>query len=151
LGKANLARADREQALKLGTKNATALNNEAWQLVTGPGGQHDPAKALELIQQAIKQQPDNTTFLNTLGVVQYRNGQYKEALAALYKSLTAGQGKFDAFDLFFLAMCHHRLDDAAKAKDCYDRAVTWQKQAKLTPQQVEELNAFRAEAETLLK
>ena len=30
------------------------LNNEAWHLVTGPAGQRDPAKALKLIQDAMK-------------------------------------------------------------------------------------------------
>jgi WD40 repeat protein/Tfp pilus assembly protein PilF len=151
LGKADLARADREQAIKLGTKKPTALNNEAWRLVTGPAGQRDPARALELIRQAIKQEPDNATFLNTLGVVQYRNGQYKEAVAALEKSLSASKGQSDAFDLFFLAMCHAKLEDATKAKDCFDRAVKWvDGQKNLPAQHAEELKAFRAEAEAVL-
>jgi WD40 repeat protein/Flp pilus assembly protein TadD len=152
LGKPELARADRERAVNLGGKSPTALNNEAWGLVTGPPGQRNPARALELIQEAIKQQPGDTTFLNTLGVVQYRGGQYKEAVSTLEKSLAAGRGQFDAFDLFFLAMCHAKLDDAAKARDCFDRAVKWtEAQKNLPSKHVEELNAFRGEAETVLK
>jgi WD40 repeat protein/Flp pilus assembly protein TadD len=151
LGKADLARADRKQAIKLGGKDPTVLNNEARQLVTGPAGQRDPARALELIQLAVEQAPDNATFLNTLGVVQYRNGQYKEAVSTLEKSLAAGQGQHDAFDLFFLAMCHARLGDVAKAQDCFDRAVKWVEARKdLPPQAVGELKAFRAEAESHL-
>jgi hypothetical protein len=47
-------------------------------------------------------------------------------------------------------MCHHRLGDAAKAKDSYGCAIAWQKRAKL-PVEREELDAFRAEAAALLK
>jgi WD40 repeat protein len=129
------------------------LNNEAWRLATGPAAQRDPARALQLIQNAVKREPEQATFWNTLGVAQYRNGQYKEAVAALEKSLAAGQGRSDAFDLFFLAMCHAKLGDPAKAKDCFEKAVKWvEAQKNLPAQYVEELKAFRAEAaETLLR
>jgi hypothetical protein len=129
------------------------LNNEAWRLVTGPAEQRDPARALQLIQKAVQREPANAMFQNTLGVALYRNGQYKEAVAALEKSLAAGKGKWDAFDLFFLAMCHAKLGDPAKAKDCYARGVKWvEAQKNLDARHVEELKAFRAEAaETLLR
>jgi tetratricopeptide (TPR) repeat protein len=151
LGQPDLAKADRERAVKLGGKDPTALNNQAWQLVTGPVGQRDPAKALELIKEAIEHQPGDVTFLNTLGVVQYRNGQYGEALATLQQSVAAGNGQYDAFDLFFLAMCHHHLGHVAKAKDCFDQAVKWRRGKKDLPaKHAEELKAIQAEAEVLL-
>jgi serine/threonine protein kinase/WD40 repeat protein len=133
-------------------QNAMALNNEAWHLVTGPAGKRDPARALKLMQEAVKLQPNDPTFLNTIGVVQYRNGQYKEAAVTLEKSLAAGGGPSDAFGLFFLAMCHAKLGEPARAKDCFDRAVKWVEAHKDLPaQQVEELKAFRAEAEAALR
>jgi WD40 repeat protein len=132
-------------------RNAQTLNNQAWRLATGPVGQRDPVRALALIEAVLKQEPGNPTFLNTLGIVQYRSGQYKEAAATLEKSLAVGQGRADAFGLFFLAMCHHRLGDAARARECYDRGIAWQKKALLIPEQVKELNGFRAEAEAVLK
>src|SRR5205823_5572793 len=95
---------------------ATRLNSEAWLLATGAPEKRDPVRALQLIQQARRDDPDNPTFLNTLGVVQYRNGQFKEAAITLEKSLAASGSATDAFDLFFLAMCHAKLGEPARAK-----------------------------------
>jgi WD40 repeat protein len=132
-------------------RDPIGLNNLAWRLVTGPPDERDPARALQLIQEALKQQPKNAHFLNTLGVVQYRNGQYAAAVVALEQSLSAGKGEFAGFDLFFLAMCHARLGAPAKAHDCFDRAVKWCDGKKgLSDQHVQELQAFRAEAEAVL-
>jgi serine/threonine protein kinase/WD40 repeat protein len=140
-------------ALALATpRDPKGLNNLAWQLVTGPVDQRDPARALQLIQDALKQKPNEAHLLNTLGVVQYRNGQYAAAVVTLEKSLRAGKGESDDIDLFFLAMCHARLGAPDKAKDCFDRAVKWTEARKdLKAQHVEELKAFRAEAEAALR
>jgi tetratricopeptide (TPR) repeat protein len=138
----------------LGTRppDPMQLNNRAWHLATGPAEQRDPVQALKLIQQALQLQSGEGTFLNTLGVIQYRNGQYAAAIATLEKSLGITKGEFAAFDQFFLAMCHAKLGDAAKANDFFDRAVKWTAvQKNLPANYVEELRAFRAEAETVLK
>jgi WD40 repeat protein/tetratricopeptide (TPR) repeat protein len=152
LGQVKQAEADREKALKLGANDPSRLNGQAWRLVTAPKGQRDPARALGLIQKALEREPDNELFLNTLGAAQYRNGQYAIAVVTLEKSLAAGRGQSDAFDLFFLAMCHAKLGDVAKAKNCFDRAVKWtETQKNLESQWAEELKAFRAEAEAELR
>jgi WD40 repeat protein/Flp pilus assembly protein TadD len=144
------ARDDFDRAIALNPNHFEACNNLAWIYVAGPAKFRDPDKALPLAQKAVELAPDNRASGNTLGVAHYRLGQYKESVAALERGIKNNKDQATASDLYFLAMCHHRLGDAAKAKDCYDRAVQWQKQAKLSPQQVEELRAFRAEAESLL-
>jgi serine/threonine protein kinase/WD40 repeat protein/Flp pilus assembly protein TadD len=152
LGQAAKAAADRETALKLAANDPRRLNNQAWRLVMGPKEQRDPARALALLQQAIEREPENDVFLNTLGVAQYRNGKYAAASHTLEKSLTIGKSRSDGLNLFFLAMCHAKLDDADRAKDCFDRAVKWtETQKEPSPQWTEELKAFRAEAEAELR
>jgi serine/threonine protein kinase/WD40 repeat protein len=133
-------------------REAHRLNGRAWRLVAGPEKERDPVQALGLIQRAVALSPDDATLLNTLGVVLYRNGRLEKARATLERSLAAGRGEADAFDLFFLAICHARLGEPARARDCFDRAVQWlEGQKNLPAQQVEELATFRAEAERLLK
>jgi serine/threonine protein kinase/WD40 repeat protein/tetratricopeptide (TPR) repeat protein len=146
------ADADRKKAAEIAPNNPLLMNNQAWYLLTGPASQRDPVRALKLAKKAVERAPDQQVYLNTLGVAQYRNGLYGEAIATLEKSLKAGKGQFDAFDLFFLAMCHARLGDAAKAKECYDRAIKWiEGQKNLPPEYKEELPAFRSEAEGVLR
>ncbi|MGH7172369.1 MAG: tetratricopeptide repeat protein, partial [Gemmataceae bacterium] len=90
---------------------------------------------------------------NTLGVALYRVGQFANAVPVLERSLREGKGQADAFDLFFLAICHHRLGDAAKAKSYRERAGRWfqlHKNRLTVPGWVEELNAFQSEADAVL-
>jgi serine/threonine protein kinase/WD40 repeat protein/tetratricopeptide (TPR) repeat protein len=151
LGKTDQAAADRARAEQLGANDPITLNDQAWHLVTGPVGRRDPARALVLAQRAVEREPDNSLIVNTLGVVLYRNGQYAAAVGTLEKSLALGEGRWDGYDLFFLAMCHGKLGDPARARECFDRGVKWCAARKdLEPGQVEELTAFRAEAERVL-
>jgi WD40 repeat protein/Flp pilus assembly protein TadD len=144
---------NRALELKLRSKaeEANACNDLAWIRVAGPAEFRAPDKALPLARKAVELVPDSWPYCHTLGVAHYRLGRYQEAVQALECGIKNNKGQETAFDLYFLAMCHHRFGDAAKARDCYDRALLWHKQAKLTPKQVEELSAFRVEAETLLK
>src|SRR5262249_26175200 len=142
---------DLNRALALKPERAFDCNNLAWILVTGPAEFRAPDKALPLAQKAVELAPDRWEYCHTLGVVHYRLGQYREAVAALERGVKNHKGQETAFDLYFLAMCHAKLGDPDKARACYERAVAWQKQAKLAPGQVEELNAFRAEADAVLK
>ena len=140
------------QAVETESTHAEAHNSLAWLLLTGPRSLRDPREALPLARKAVELAAADAPCLNTLGVALYRADKAAEAVAVLEKSLAQGKGKFDSFDLFFLAMCHAKLGDAAKAKDCFERAVKWVAGQKNLPTEYQaELKTFRAEAEVELR
>jgi tetratricopeptide (TPR) repeat protein len=146
------AAVDREAAAKWLWGSADRLNTRAWKLLTGPPQERDAKQALELARKAVAVSGDEGQYLNTLGIALYRNGRWTEAIAALENSLAQGKGKSDAWDLFFLAMCHARLGDRTKARDCFDQAVKWVEGHKDLPgEHREEVKAFRTEAEEVLR
>ena len=74
--------------------------------------------ALRQAKAACRQKPSNGLVLTTLGVAQYRNGQYAAALKTLSQSEklnTARYGLCPPADLAFLAMAHFRLGQKAEA------------------------------------
>src|SRR5439155_18443629 len=81
--------------------------------------------AVELAKQATRQAPGVTAHWNTLGLAHYRKGQWQAAVNALEEAEKMARGKPFILHAFLLAMCHHQLGDAAKAKDYYDRASRW--------------------------
>ena len=119
------ADADRKKAVEVARNDPRQINDRAWRLLNGPAAERDPVRALELAKKIIERAADSQEYLNTIGVAQYRNGLYGESIATLEKSLKAGKGQYDAFDLFFLAMGHAKLGDSPKARDCFDRALKW--------------------------
>jgi serine/threonine protein kinase/WD40 repeat protein/tetratricopeptide (TPR) repeat protein len=133
-------------------EDANACNDLAWQLVAGPEAVRDPVRALPLAEKAVKLRPGEWMYHNTLGVTLYRLGRYKDAVVALETSLKRQQKQLAAFDLYFLALCHHRLGDEGKAKEEYERAVHAQEQNAQahSADHRAELQAFRREAEALL-
>ena len=95
--------------------------------------------------------PNEALYLNTLGVAEYRSYLYREAIATLNRSLAAGHGELDAFDLFFLAMAYDRQGNREQARTHFDQATQWLRQHEaLSGQFARELAAFRAEAERVL-
>src|SRR5262249_9147112 len=81
---------DLQLALRLYPDNLQACNNLAWLYVTGPENMRNPEAALPLAQKAVDKATNKGEFLNTLGVVLYRLGQYEQAIAILEQSLREG-------------------------------------------------------------
>jgi len=127
------------------------VNNQAWALATGPKAHRDPTVGARLAAFSVALAPGQQVRLNTLGVALYRAGKFTEAITTLEKSLDAGKGQFDGFDLLFMAMAHHQLGHRKEARGCYDQAVRWLGEQKSLPASyAKELTAFRAEAEAVL-
>jgi uncharacterized protein HemY len=102
---------------------------------------------LKQAQKAVELAPTYGLIRNTLGVAQYRAGNWHKAVAALEKSMQL-QGGGDSYDWFFLAMAYWRLGEKEKARQWFDRAVQWMD--KNMPRGGE-LGRFRAEAAELLR
>jgi tetratricopeptide (TPR) repeat protein len=136
------------EAIRLKPADEPVVCNElAWVLATVADPKlRDPKRAVELAQRATQLEASAGTFWNTLGVAQYRVGDFKQAITALEKSMQLRAGG-DPNDWFFLAMAHWQLGHKDEARSWYDKATKWmdQKQSKSN-----ELIRFRAEAAELL-
>jgi serine/threonine protein kinase/tetratricopeptide (TPR) repeat protein len=138
------------KAILLDPDSFKALNDLAWLLATGSDPKlRDPGEAVRLAKKAVELAPKQWatwTDWNTLGVAQYRAGDWNAARTALEKSVQL-RGGGDGFDWFFLAMTRWRLGDKEQARKWFDRAAEWMD--KHQPNNGE-LRRFRTEAAALL-
>jgi tetratricopeptide (TPR) repeat protein len=120
--------------------------------VTAPAKFRDAREAVVLAERAVEFLPGKWAYQNTLGIAYYRAERYWDATSALQKSLEVGAGQTDAFDLYFLALSEHRLGDPPRARQYFEQAQTWHKShgSRLSKEEAEELERFRAEAEEVL-
>ena len=127
---------------------ASALNEQAWTLATEPDpAKRDPDRAVKLATEAVELDPKVADWWNTLGVAQYRAGNWKEAITALQKFRELRTNDAEWSNPFFLAMSHRQLGNKDEAVQWYNRAVDWmeRKEAKS-----EMMLRSRAEAAELL-
>lgn len=148
------AQADYRNVLEVAPASAVAHNNLAWLLATCPDSKfRDPGQAVKLAKKAVALTPNQGGYWNTLGVAQFRSGEWKAATDALHKSVELGKGG-DANDWYFLAMAHWRLGEKDEARKWFDRADAWmdKKQNAMTMNRHEwdESTRFRAEAAELI-
>jgi eukaryotic-like serine/threonine-protein kinase len=130
---------------------AEACNDLAWAYLVAPAALRDVEAAVPLAEKAVRLASKTAIYCNTLGVAYYRAGRYREAVEVLRPNVEKQTDSLLAYDLYFLAMSHHRLGETARARDYYDWAVRWvSMQQDLKPGRREELTEFRAEAEELL-
>jgi hypothetical protein len=135
------------KAIRLSPRFAPWTNDLAWRwTMTMNQEPHHVRMAVALALHAVQSEPTKGEFWNTLGVAHYRAGDWKEAVAALEKSMALRNGG-DSFDWFFLAMTDWQLGEKEKAHQWYDQAVQWMD--KNQPNNGE-LRRFRAEAAGLL-
>jgi tetratricopeptide (TPR) repeat protein len=143
----------RDQALSLlrdSIKTGGWANNIAWPLATDPDlQQRDPTLAVEFAKLAVEHASDDDKgiFLNTLGVAQYRAGQWQSAVGTLQESMKHRSGG-DPEDWFFLAMAYGQLGQKDEARQWYDKATKWMKDHESKNW---ELQRFQEEASKLLK
>jgi WD40 repeat protein len=137
--------------VKANPDSAPACNGLAWAYLTAPEALRDVPAAVPLAEKAARLAPGNALFRNTLGLAYYRAGRCHEAVEVLRPNVEKEQDWALAYDLYFLAMSHHRLGETARAHDYYDWAVRWvSMQRELEPSTLEELTTFRTEAKELL-
>jgi serine/threonine protein kinase/tetratricopeptide (TPR) repeat protein len=135
------------EAIRLNPMFAQVPNDLAWRLANAPDPkQRDGRQAVAFAQLAVKAAPTNGNYWNTLGTAHYRGENWKEAIAALERSMELRKAG-NSHDWFFLAMAHWKLGEKEKARTWFDRAVQWMD--KNQPRN-EELSRFRKEAADLL-
>jgi tetratricopeptide (TPR) repeat protein len=101
-------------------EDSWALNHLAGELVKLPGRDLSGyRKALRYSQAACQLEPEDGSFLSTLGVAHYRVGNYEKALDVLARSdkinVLRDKGS-NPTDLAFLAMAHQQLGHAKEAE-----------------------------------
>jgi WD40 repeat protein/tRNA A-37 threonylcarbamoyl transferase component Bud32 len=145
------ALADLRKAAELEPKRARFCHALARLYALAPEPLRDAAQALTLAERAVQRQPGDWLLEHTRGVALYRAGRTEEAITVLQRSLKGGGGQLDALNLYFLALCHHRLGHSQKARDCFRQAAAWrQAHGELKEDWVPDLDTYEAEARAVL-
>jgi serine/threonine protein kinase/tetratricopeptide (TPR) repeat protein len=140
------ARGDYVRALFLFAASHRLHNQLAWLLATCPESKsRNPKVAVALARTALKLKPGEGDYWRTLGVAEYRAGNWPAAASASLKSVELRRGG-DAIDWLVLAMAHHRLDRTESAGRWFTLAVD---QRRRSAPEDEVVADIRAEAASL--
>ncbi len=135
------------------SESPSGLNHLAWRLATHPMAEfQQPCRSVEMAIRSVALAPDvqkywnAQRYWNTLGVAQYRCGDYDAAVASLTRSVELPAGE-NGYNYVLLAMAYWQLGDEDTSMGYYQRAQEWTENHLLGDGQ---LRSFLAEAARLL-
>lgn len=107
-----------QKALDLDPKDPLVNNNYAYSLIV-KGDKLD--KASEMVNIALIAEPDNASYLDTYGWLQYKKGNYEIALEYILKSIEKGVDSAEVFE--HLGDVYWELNRKKDAKEAWLRAL----------------------------
>ena len=108
-GQRESARDHYELACKLNPNFSTLSNNLALTIAAVSDKEEDLHRTLTMMENLVKQEPDNPYFMDTKGHVLAKMGRAKEAVVELEKALPSIQGEDKAESLRLLADMYDKL------------------------------------------
>lgn len=118
IGKPVESQRNYEEALKLDPENALVLNNLAYSL-----SERDQQleRCLEMAKIAVEKEPNNGAYLDTMGWIYFKLGNYEEARIWIEKALSAGRESPAVLE--HLGDVYHKLGKREKALEYWQRAL----------------------------
>ncbi|MCP5061638.1 MAG: tetratricopeptide repeat protein [Ignavibacteriae bacterium] len=105
------------KAVSLDSSNVLLLNNFAYSLAERG---IDLERALKMVQVAVDEEPENSSYLDTIGWVYFQMGDYENAKNYIDKAIIHDEGNATLLD--HLGDVHYKLDDKIKAKEIWQNA-----------------------------
>jgi serine/threonine protein kinase/WD40 repeat protein len=114
----------------------------------------DSRRAIELARRCVDAMPETSQHWNTLGLAQYRNNLFREAIDSLLRAESMQPDRDTARNGFVLALAFHRLGDMAAAREWFETSREWvmlhQGSLDCDAQIAAEMKMLEAEARELL-
>ncbi|MBI3005834.1 MAG: tetratricopeptide repeat protein [Ignavibacteriales bacterium] len=106
-----------EEALKIDPKSHLILNNYSYSLAER-GLQLE--RALEMAIEAVAAEPDNASYLDTLGWIYFKLGKLREAQEYIAKSVATGRASSVVHE--HLGDIYYKMNEKDKAKEMWQKA-----------------------------
>jgi tetratricopeptide (TPR) repeat protein len=112
-----------EAALKIDPDNALILNNYAYSLIERD---QQKERCLVMAKRAVEKEPENSSYLDTIGWVYYKLAQYEEAKTWIEKSIKFGKASAVVHE--HLGDIYIKLGNRDKAREAWEQALDMNKQ-----------------------
>jgi tetratricopeptide (TPR) repeat protein len=107
-----------QKSIDLNTQNPVIYNNYAYHLSQQ---ERELSKAEEIALKALELAPNNTSFLDTVGWIYYKQGQLKKAQNYIQKAVDTGKPSAEILEHMGDVLL--KLDKPNKAKDWWQKAL----------------------------
>tara|TARA_R100001143_G_scaffold63592_2_gene73090 strand:- start:32866 stop:34554 length:1689 start_codon:yes stop_codon:yes gene_type:complete len=112
-----------QNALRLDRNNHNALNNYAYYLSLR---NENMDEALEMSKRAVEMEPQNASYLDTLGWIYYKKGDFEQALEYIQQAVATGNASAEVYE--HLGDVYEALGELNNAR------ISWEKAFELDPE-----------------